>query len=88
MAPTFDNDDYLVGVAKPYDELKEGDVVNYRPKWNDGKLTCHRLVAKDKDGWIASGDNNGRSENWERVRPENYVDVVVSVHRTKKQPKK
>lgn len=87
MRPTLMDDDYVVTQKVPYEELKEGDIISYTPKWNKGKLTIHRLVQKDKTGWIASGDNNARSESWERVTPSNYVDKLVKVYRKPKEKK-
>lgn len=84
MRPTLDGGDSILCLPVPYEDLKEGDIVNYRPKWNNGKLTIHRLVLKDKGGWIASGDGNKRSENWERVTKDNYVDRATQIYRTKK----
>lgn len=88
MSPTLDGGDYVVGLGSPLEDASEGDIVNYLPEWNQGKLTIHRLVKKDKDGWIASGDNNRRYENWERVTKKNYVDKIVSIHRAKVEAKK
>ena len=64
------------------DHLK-GKVAVYKAKWNDNKPVMHRLVSGNaKDGFIASGDNNARSEAAERVRADNFVGEVVSIYRT------
>lgn len=84
MRPQIESGDIVISKAVPFKELKKGQIVNYRPKWNNGKLTLHRLVENDKDGWIASGDNNSRSENWERVTEANYDSVLVRIYRNKK----
>ena len=83
MEPLIVGKVYVVGTKVPYDQIKEGQVANYRAKWAAEKgagLVLHRLLQKDKDGWIASGDNNSRSENWGRVKPDNYVDVITTIH--------
>jgi hypothetical protein len=81
MRPTIDGTPFVVGEKAPYETLKEGDIITYNPKWNKGKSIMHRLVKKDKGGWIASGDNNKRSESWERVTPETYDSKIVAVYR-------
>jgi hypothetical protein len=80
MRPTISGQSYVVGVKKPYDQIKEGEIGNYMPKWAKGQVVIHRFVQKDKGGWIASGDANKRSESWERVTPENYHDTVTAIH--------
>jgi len=84
MKPTLQGDDYAIHEKVPYDDLKEGDIINYRPKWAKGKIIVHRLVQKEKRGWIASGDNNRESESWEYVTPEKYMDKLVKVYRKPK----
>lgn len=81
MEPLMVGQVFIVNTKKPYDKLMEGDIANYRPAFKaDGTMFLHRLVQKDRDGWIASGDNNKRSESWARVKPDNYVDVVTAIH--------
>lgn len=80
MEPLLVGRAFLVGVPKPYEQLQEGEVANYRPKWANGGVVVHRLVQKDKGGWIASGDNNRNSESWERVKADNYLDAIVKIH--------
>lgn len=70
---------YAVGVPKKYEEIQAGDICNYKAKWANG-IVFHRMVQKDKEGWIASGDNNSRSESYEKVKPDNYMDCVVKIH--------
>ena len=45
-------------VPTPLGDDLLGKVVSYRPAWNHGQNTTHRLVAKDRYGYIASGDAN------------------------------
>lgn len=80
MEPLLTGRVYVVGVAKPYDQLQQGEIANYRAKFADGGIVVHRLVQKDKGGWIGSGDNNRWSESNERIKPSNYIDTVVRVH--------
>jgi hypothetical protein len=80
MRPTIVGRPYTVAVKKPYDEIKEGEIGTYRPKWANGQIVVHRFIQKDKDGWIMGGDNNKTYENWERVKPDNYHDTVTAIH--------
>lgn len=43
-------------------------------------IVTHRLVQKDKAGWIASGDSNKHSENFERITPDNYFGTVLKIY--------
>lgn len=87
MHPTLAGSDYLLAQKVKYDDLKEGEIVIYNPKWNNGKSTVHRLVQKDKGGWIMSGDNNKRSESWERMTPETYTAKAIKIIRKPKKEK-
>lgn len=80
MEPLILGKVFTVCVPKPYDQLRQGEIANYRAKFASGGLVLHRLVQKDKDGWIGSGDNNRWSESNERIRPDNYVDAIVKIH--------
>lgn len=88
MLPTIARGDQIVFVKKPYAELKEGDIAMYDAPWHPQAPVIHRLVQKDKGGWIGSGDNNPRSEAQWRITDKNYKGVVISVHRIKKPEKK
>lgn len=84
MEPTLHGGDYLVSVPTPYAQLEVGMIVNYRPDWNHGQLTCHRLVARWQigGGWIVEGDGpKNRAENNERMTEDKYVSHVVAVYR-------
>ena len=39
----------------------------------------HRAVLRDRGGWLMSGDNNARSESWDRVTPQTYVGTVEAL---------
>lgn len=80
MEPLVAGRVFMAAVPKPYEELKVGEIVNYKPKWANGDTVVHRLVQKDRGGFIASGDNNPRSESEERVKPDNYLNTVVTIH--------
>lgn len=82
MRPTIEIADWVVTAKVPFSDDLKGKAVVYRPKWNQGKPVCHRLVSGDaKDGYIASGDNNPRSEASERVRADNFDSEVVAIYR-------
>lgn len=87
MEPLLYGNNFVVTAPAEYENLKMGDVVTYKPKWNREQMTIHRLVAQDRDGWIASGDNNPRSESWERVRKDNYYGRLVAIY-AYEEPKK
>jgi len=80
MEPFITGQVYVVGVPKPYDQLQQGEIANYRPKFANGSIVIHRLIQKDKGGWIGSGDNNRWSESNERIKQDNYLDAVVKIH--------
>ena len=83
MRPLIQVDDLLVVVPSSFGDHLKGKVAVYKAEWNDNKPVMHRLVSGNaKDGFIASGDNNARSEAAERVRADNFVGEVVSIYRT------
>lgn len=84
MEPTLHGGDLIVVVRMPYATLKRGQIALYRARWlpADSPSVAHRLVQYDSHGWIASGDNNPRSESSHRVTPDNYLGVVVARYRT------
>jgi len=82
MVPTIKDNFIIECIKVNFNELKVGDIVNYKPQWNNYKLTCHRLVMKDKYGFIASGDNNMYSESFERITEDNYVNKVIVIYVT------
>lgn len=83
MEPTLHGGDIVVGVPTRFADLQVGMIVDYRPAWNAGKLTCHRLVARWPDGgFIAEGDGpKNTAETQSRVDASTYVDHVIAVHR-------
>lgn len=82
MIPTLLGGDYVVLEPVPFESLKLGDIVTYKAGWNMAlDSVIHRLVAKDKSGFIASGDNNPRSEPEWRITPDSYKAKCVAVFR-------
>lgn len=83
MEPTLHGGDYATAVPTRFENLAVGMIVNYRPDWNEKRLTCHRLAATWPNGmFVAEGDGpkNG-AETSSQVDAANYVDHVVSVYR-------
>lgn len=71
------------GVARyqSFDKARLGAVAIYNAVWNQSAPFAHRLVQRDKDGYIASGDNNAHSEANYRVTSANYLGEVITVYR-------
>ena len=84
MQPLIFQGDWLVCVPTPLGDDLLGKVVSYRPAWNHGQNTTHRLAAKDRYGYIASGDHNAHSEPQERVTTTNYVGEIIAIYREAK----
>lgn len=80
MEPAIITPCYSVVIPTPWESLQEGDIAIYLPKWHSG-MVIHRCVQKDSGGWIMSGDNNARSESWERMTKDNYFGKLQSVHK-------
>lgn len=83
MAPTILPHDYVVAIKTPYADLKIGMVVDYYATWNNGKLTCHRIVSSwPTGGFVMEGDGqqNTAESKWV-MDDKNYVDHVVSAYR-------
>lgn len=71
------------GVARyqSFDKARLGTVAIYNAVWNQSAPFAHRLVQRDKDGFIASGDNNAHSESRYRVTGANYLGEVLTIYR-------
>lgn len=84
MLPTITSGSWIVWRRTPYAEIKIGDVLVYMGRPNaalpDRIRIVHRVVAKDRLGFIMSGDNNARSESWDRVTPETYIGTVAAIY--------
>lgn len=81
MRPMIRGGDLVLCERVPYEDLRIGDIVSYRPAWNNRRNTLHRLVAKDSGGWILAGDNNVNSEVFERMTAENYDSRALRFYR-------
>lgn len=85
MRPVILEGDWIVTAPTLYGDHLLGRLAVYRPKWNQGKPVLHRLVSGNaRDGFIASGDNNPRSEATERVTAANYDAEVIGIYRFQK----
>ena len=88
MEPTLKGGDIIVIVGennRPYSSLRAGEIIVYTADWApNGPPVIHRLVQKDKDGWILSGDANPTSESGWRVTEKTYIGVAVAIYRLKK----
>lgn len=71
------------GVARyqPFNKARLGTVAIYNATWFQPAPIAHRLVYKDRYGFIASGDNNAHSEPMARITAANYLGEVVIVYR-------
>lgn len=86
MEPLLIGRDYIVVAPPsraPYADLKVGQVITYKADWYAKHPVTHRLVQKDKDGWILSGDNNPRSEASWRVTAGTYLGTVDGIYRVR-----
>lgn len=83
MKPLLQGGESVVAVGE-FPAVRKGDVLIYDGTLNPyGPVTTiiHRAVAKDKGGWIMSGDNNAHTETWSRVTAQNYRGTVVAIYR-------
>ena len=84
MKPVIQDGDFLVIAPTPFADDLLGKVAAYAPAWNKGALVAHRFVSGDATrGFIASGDNNPRSESFEPVTAATYRGEVVGIYRLK-----
>lgn len=82
-------DDYLVVAGKgnrSFGSLKAGEIITYQADWLPvgAAPVTHRLVKRESDGWILSGDDNRQTESKWRVTEKTYIGVVVAIYRLKK----
>jgi hypothetical protein len=84
MKPVIQDGDYLVIAPTPFADALLGKIAAYAPAWNKGRLVAHRFVSGNaKGGFIASGDNNPRSEAFEPVTAATYRGEVIAIYRLK-----
>ena len=81
MQPLIHQWDWLVMVPTPLGDDLLGKVVTYHADWFPSSTVTHRLVAKDRYGYIASGDHNAHSEPEYRVTAANYVGEIIAIYR-------
>jgi hypothetical protein len=83
MQPLIRGKAYLVVRDLPYDSIAQGALLVYSGRPNAAKkdrLTMmHRTVQRDAGGWLMSGDNNARTESWDRVTSSNYLGTVTMI---------
>lgn len=70
---------YLVVRKIPFKAARLGTVNTYWPDWLPGQNVVHRFVAKDRLGFIASGDANKHTEAFARVTADNFEGEVVGL---------
>jgi signal peptidase I len=75
MAPLYQAGTLMVVYPADFDSLQRGQTVVYRNAAR--QLVAHVLVAKARDGWRATGLNNGRPDR-DGVRADNLVGVVIA----------
>jgi len=84
MLPLIQAGDWLVIAPTPFADSLLGKVCVYAPKWYPSGTVAHRFVSGNaRSGFIASGDNNSRSEPFEPVTAETYRGEVVGIYRVK-----
>ncbi len=84
MLPVIQPGDFVIVAPTPFSDALLGKIAVYAPKWNKSNLVAHRFVSGDaQNGFIASGDNNPRSEPWEPVTALIYRGEVVAIYRLK-----
>ena len=70
---------YAKADSLPFEGIKKGNLVIYRPKWANG-LVIHQAASQDSGGWIMSGLNNARSEDFERITEKEFVAIIGEVY--------
>lgn len=63
-----------------YEDIQHGDLCVYEPANAPGESWIHQAAEKDSDGWIMTGLNNRRSENWMRMTAKNFRFVVEKTY--------
>ena len=83
MLPIIKTGDYLIVMPKTFSEndLLEKIVV-YKSKSNNLAVS-HRLVRKDKEGYLAKGDHN-LAADIEYVTRQNFIGEVIEIFRAEK----
>lgn len=76
---------YVSMDTRDYDDIKQGDLVSYKPQWTLPKglgrvKVLHQAAQKDSGGWIMSGLNNKHFENRHRVTESEYYGVAKNIY--------
>jgi hypothetical protein len=83
MQPLIHGKVYVVVRKVPYETITKGDLLVYMGRPNasrrDRISMLHRTVQHDSGGWLMCGDNNARTESWDRVTPTNYLGTVTMI---------
>lgn len=73
MKPLINGRVFVVIKKHAYDSIQQRQLLVYlgRPdaRSTERQSLLHRAVLRDRGGWLMSGDNNARSESWDRVAP-------------------
>lgn len=84
MVPTLLVNDYVVAVDKPWSEYQPRKIAFYEAEWAAWALTIHRIVGRDSDGLVMSGDANEFSEARYRVTEGRAKGLLVGIWRAQK----
>jgi hypothetical protein len=69
---------YVVTAAgATFADIAKGDLVIYRPKWNESRPVMHQAALYHDGGWVMSGLANRHSETGERMTAENFTGLVA-----------
>jgi hypothetical protein len=83
MKPLINGRVFVVIKKHAYDSIQQRQLLVYlgRPdaRSTERQSLLHRAVLRDRGGWLMSGDNNARSESWDRVTPQTYVGTVEAL---------
>lgn len=77
--PMFTIVAYAKPDSRPFEAIRKGDLVVYRPSWAKG-LIIHQAVQKQGNGWIMSGLNNSQSESYESIGADKFVCIIEKVY--------
>ena len=77
--PMFTIVAYAKPSNRPFEAIRKGDLVVYRPSWAKG-LVIHQAAQKQGNKWIMSGLNNSQSESFEPVGADQFVCIIEKVY--------
>ncbi len=83
MEPLIRGRVFVVIKKHDYESIRKRQLLVYlgRPdaRSEARQSLLHRAVLRDRGGWLMSGDNNARSESWDRVTPQTYLGTVEAL---------